>query len=349
LIQKSEADIMKNWQGDFFHPVVSICSITYNHENFIEEALDSFLMQETDFPFEIIIDDDFSEDNTAKIIRKYEKTFPKIIKANLRRKNVGMIENHIDNTQRAQGKYIALCEGDDYWINPLKIQKQVDFLGNNENFSFCFHDYDVWDEMEQTYRRNASIHHFNFPINSVYSSTRILLGPFIASALTLMYKNILDRPKCLNSLPFGDKSLEKLLAFYGDGYFMNDSMSCYRNHNAGISKNIKWKELMANQEEINLELYECLKKSFSTQHIAVMNCRISYHKMLRERSKNEFKFFATIGKEIKVTLVYVNLSRDTLLDKVLLEILLLSQLYCPLSISKWSKKVYYKIYKLILY
>ena len=138
MIELSEEEVMKKWKDNNDTPLVSICTITYNHAHFVEEALDSFLMQKTDFPFEIVISDDCSPDNTATIIRKYLDKFPNIINANLRDVNVGMHINGRKNQQRARGKYIALCEGDDYWTDPLKLQKQVDFLEKNKEFVITY-------------------------------------------------------------------------------------------------------------------------------------------------------------------------------------------------------------------
>lgn len=113
--------------------LVSISCITYNHEPYIRECLDGFIMQKTDFAFEVLIHDDASTDKTADIIREYEAKFPNLIKPiyqteNQFSKKVGSI-NAKFNYPRAKGKYIALCEGDDYWTDPLKLQKQVDFFG----------------------------------------------------------------------------------------------------------------------------------------------------------------------------------------------------------------------------
>lgn len=116
---------------------VSICCITYNHEPFIKKALDGFIMQETNFAFEVLIHDDASTDNTARIIREYELKYPHIIKAIYQTENQwskGVKDNTLTNFRRAQGKYIALCEGDDYWTDPKKLQRQVDFLDNNEDY-----------------------------------------------------------------------------------------------------------------------------------------------------------------------------------------------------------------------
>ena len=108
-------------------PLVSIASITYNHEKFIAQAIDSFLMQETDFDFEIIIGEDCSTDDTLKIIKEYKAKYPDIIKLITSESNVGMMTNFIRTLEACSGKYIALCEGDDYWTDTLKLQKQVNF------------------------------------------------------------------------------------------------------------------------------------------------------------------------------------------------------------------------------
>ena len=116
--------------------LVSICCITYNHEKYIRDAIEGFLMQKTDFPFEVLIHDDASTDGTADIIREYETKYPDIIKPIYQTENQyskGIKISATYNYPRAKGKYIALCEGDDYWIDPYKLQKQVDFLEHMKN------------------------------------------------------------------------------------------------------------------------------------------------------------------------------------------------------------------------
>jgi glycosyltransferase involved in cell wall biosynthesis len=125
-------------------PLVSICCITYNHEKYIRETIEGFLIQKTKFPIEIIIHDDASADNTANIIREYEKKFPHLITAIYQKENQyskGVRSITVKFTfPIARGKYIALCEGDDYWTDPYKLQKQVDFLEANPEYTFTFHD-----------------------------------------------------------------------------------------------------------------------------------------------------------------------------------------------------------------
>ncbi len=128
------------------NPLVSICCVTYNHEPYIHDCLNGFIMQKTNFPFEVLIHDDASTDKTADIIREYEAKYPNIIKPVYQSENQFSKKVDINITYqfpRAKGKYIALCEGDDYWTDPLKLQKQVDFLEANEEYSMCFHDVSI--------------------------------------------------------------------------------------------------------------------------------------------------------------------------------------------------------------
>ena len=123
-------------------PLVSICCITYNHVKYIRDALEGFMMQKTDFPFEVLIHDDASTDGTADIIREYEQKYPDIIKPiyqteNQYSKGVEIFSTY--NYPRAQGKYIALCEGDDFWTDKSKLQFQVDFMESHQEYSLCFH------------------------------------------------------------------------------------------------------------------------------------------------------------------------------------------------------------------
>lgn len=133
---RTEAEVIKNWD-QVATPLLSICCVTYNHAEFIEHALKGFLMQETNFPFEVLVHDDASTDGTADIIRRYEKEFPKIIKPIYQSENQysklgGAIQQF--NIYRAKGKYMAFCDGDDSWVNSTRLQRQVDFLEANKDY-----------------------------------------------------------------------------------------------------------------------------------------------------------------------------------------------------------------------
>src|SRR5690554_6846745 len=129
-------------------PIVSVCVQTYNHEKYIKECLEGILMQQTTFPFEIILGEDESSDGTREICKAYAEKYPDIIRLFLRsRKDVIYVNkrptgrfNLLENLKVTKGKYVAICEGDDYWTDPLKLQKQVDFLEGNSEYSMCFHN-----------------------------------------------------------------------------------------------------------------------------------------------------------------------------------------------------------------
>ena len=123
--------------------MVSVCCITYNQAEYIKYALDSFLIQKTNFKYEVIIHDDASTDGTAEIIKEYADKYPEIIKPifqteNQYSKGVKRILNF--TFKEAKGKYIALCEGDDYWINENKLQLQVEYMEKNPNCTLLFHN-----------------------------------------------------------------------------------------------------------------------------------------------------------------------------------------------------------------
>lgn len=127
-------------------PKVSIITISYNQENYIETALESFISQEVNFPFEIIVADDGSKDKTQSIVRRFEEEHPRLFNNILRKKNVGAQQNFKEAILRAKGEYIALCEGDDFWTDTSKLQRQVDFLDENKEYALCFHPVRVFYE-----------------------------------------------------------------------------------------------------------------------------------------------------------------------------------------------------------
>ena len=148
MIDRTQDEIVKAWQGDKAKPIVSIRCTTYNHEKYISQCLDGFLMQETTFPFEIVIHDDASTDRTASIIREYEKNYPCIIKPiyeteNQYSKGNGELARILN--KHMQGKYIALCEGDDYWCDAKKLQLQYDYLEKHPEAVMCAHNTQICD------------------------------------------------------------------------------------------------------------------------------------------------------------------------------------------------------------
>jgi glycosyltransferase involved in cell wall biosynthesis len=209
--------------------VVSVSMITYNHEKFIAQAIEGVLMQETDFPIELIIGEDCSTDNTRKICLEYKEKYPEIIKLLLPEKNIGMHQNFITTLQACTGKYIALCEGDDYWTDPLKLQKQVDFLEANGDYSMCFHNVHILGKHLNVYQHLQQ---------REYSVDEILLIWTIPTCSAVIHRN------CVNSLPqnenfvVGDNIIFTSCGSSGKIYCINEKMGVYRMHAGGVSNQI---------------------------------------------------------------------------------------------------------------
>ena len=127
-------------------PLVSIRTSTYNHGPYIKQCIEGVLMQKTNFPFEYIIGEDCSTDETREIVFDYAKRYPNIIRVITANYNVGSKANGRRCINACRGKYMAICEGDDYWTDPLKLQKQVDFLEENKEYVMCFHNAKILNE-----------------------------------------------------------------------------------------------------------------------------------------------------------------------------------------------------------
>lgn len=210
-------------------PLVSICCITYNHEKYIADAIESFLMQKTDFPYEIIIHDDASTDNTAKIIREYEKKFPETIRAIYQKENQYSKKVKISQfiAPMVRGKYVATCEGDDYWIDPYKLKKQVEFLENNPGYSMCFHSVAVVDTEKNFKGRFLGLKCRN---SRDISISEAATGGIVHVSSRLIRKSFYtdEKPTWVSNARHGDYAIALYLCAEGKVYFMDEVMSCYR-------------------------------------------------------------------------------------------------------------------------
>lgn len=220
-------------------PKVSVVIITYNHEKFIKQAIDSVLMQETDFNFEILIGEDDSSDKTRAIVIEYQKKHPNKIRLFLHdRKDVIYIEgratgrwNLIDTLSHAEGEYIACLEGDDYWTDPRKLQKQVDLLDKHPEFTMCFHT------VMRIYEDQSYKPRIHPPGRKKH---RYILKDLLVSAPTpfcsVIFRNGLFGafPKWYYQVPVGDWPLHILNAQYGDIAYIDEVMGVYRIHSGGI-------------------------------------------------------------------------------------------------------------------
>ena len=215
--------------------VVSVCMITYNHENFIREAIEGVLMQKTDFPIELIIGEDCSTDNTRKIVVEYANKYPNIIRLLLPDYNLGMMKNFVETLDAANGKYIALCEGDDYWTDPYKLQKQVDFLEANEEFVMCGH------QSTQLFSgKNTEIGYLNTFKGGAFMPINIWEEWMIATASLVFRTDIINCSKYRyyashRDMLQGDIILLLSAFEFGKVYAMPDTMSVYRKHDGSVT------------------------------------------------------------------------------------------------------------------
>lgn len=241
--------------------LVSVSCLAYNHENYIQKCLDGFLMQKTNFAFEILIHDDASTDKTVSIIKDYEKKYPKMIfpiyqKENQFSKRKGSLSVTF-NYPRAKGKYIAMCEGDDYWSDPLKLQRQVDFLENNEDYNVCVHNTNILKN-EKISKKEWRVHSKRTTftvIDYIYSLF------FHTSSIMFRSKEILKinfNPKILQ----GDMTLFLSLINNKKVYFIEKSMSVYRLHEGGITNDVFYKSKVNTYKSLLLVLdeFDCYSK-----------------------------------------------------------------------------------------
>ncbi|OFW87459.1 MAG: hypothetical protein A3B66_04475 [Alphaproteobacteria bacterium RIFCSPHIGHO2_02_FULL_46_13] len=220
-------------------PKLSIVCVTYNHEKYIRAALDSFLSQKTNFAFEILIGDDASTDSTPDIIREYAEKYPDIIKPVLRQKNVGPGANSIDLYNRVKTEYMAICDGDDYWTSPHKLQMQVDFLDNNKDYNICFHPVECFFEnlpkSKHTFFPNKLTHPQVFA-KPTLTLKDIAQGNFIqSSSVVYRWKFAAGLPAWYGTqiMP-GDWCIMLLHADTGHIKLINECMAVYRRHASGI-------------------------------------------------------------------------------------------------------------------
>ena len=218
---------------------LSVCFITYNHANFVRQALDSALMQECSFNWEILVSDDCSTDGTAEIVKEYAARYPERIRLHRIEKNVGMTLNWVQSITACTGEYIALLEGDDFWMDKKKLQKQVDFLDKNPQYSFVAHDVAPIFE-EGVPKKDGFLH---LPQSAAFTLQQYLRSAgFVQTGSVVFRKNVIQqfphwadmRVKCIDFLVY------LLLISRAPCFYTAEVMSAYRLHTGGISF-INWR------------------------------------------------------------------------------------------------------------
>mgnify|MGYP004545281777 FL=1 len=293
--------------------MVSILCLAYNHEKYIKDALDSFINQKVNFKYEIIINDDCSTDSTAQIIKEYAERYPQIIKPIFQK------ENQYSKYKRmlidilmpqAKGKYFAICEGDDYWTDPNKLQKQFDFMEANSEYSMCVANAIIVDSNKNKVGE----------INTVRDNSTLACDDFILGGGGYVATNsIFSRMKYIEQLPtyFNDFSIDYLwqifLSSMGKTYCFKEPMVAYR-----INTGSSWTDKIINDESKNIninkriveklkEIDECTNKKYDdaiTEKITELQFNIFYlendFEMMKQEPYLSYKKRLTKGKKIKI-------------------------------------------------
>lgn len=298
MINITQEEIIHDWSiDDEVNPLVSIRCITYNHEPYIAQALDSFLMQKTSFSFEVIVHDDASTDKTAEIIHEYEIKFPKIIKPiyekeNLYSKHDGSLTKIVDAA--CKGKYLAFCEGDDYWIDPHKLQKQYDLLKRYKSCGFCYSYSKVFIEETKRFRLGRNGRPFKSYEDLFVNGNKIPTQTiFMESKLYFLYKQ--DYKPNEQSWSIGDLPMFLWFAKNNKIKFLPEVTAVYRvlresaSHSSDIKKIEKYRQSCNNIRQFLAEKYN------EYDLMNKYNTVIAFYSAYRNNDRKEV---IKIGKEL---------------------------------------------------
>lgn len=286
---------------------VSVVVTTYNHKSYIKECLDGILIQQTNFPIEIILGEDESNDGTREICIEYANKYPDIIHLFLRsRKDVIYINgtptgryNFMENLNACKGKYIALCEGDDYWTDPLKLQKQVGFLEENPDYGICFHNVLQINTLNETTK---------MIIPNVQKDTDFSINDYIlenkTATCSIMFRKEnfwLELPDWFLRSPFGDWAvvLKVMKNSNEKGRVLKDTMGVYRIHENGLHG------VFHKSKKDLIKAYEQHFK-FAKIILTYLLYEKRYEKALFLKKRNTVLKLMNLSKEEKVYLKFIN-------------------------------------------
>lgn len=285
--------------------MVSVVCLAYNHEKYIRQALEGFVSQKTTFPFEVIVHDDASTDGTASIIKEYEEKYPDIIRPIYQEKNqhsqkIPIHKNH--TLPLVNGKYVAFCEGDDYWTDAYKLQKQFDKLETHPECSMCTHK--IQNVREDGTAMNSFRPSIELPEGGVDTQGFLNIQryyPFQTASYfmraSLWRKYINDPPAFRRAADVGDEPMLLYMAAHGDIYYLPECMSVYRNNSVGswsyknkfnpgrkATHAQKMHEMMRLYDEYTGHAYDC--------HLPLFRGRaLLYNKNFKELLKRENRWY----------------------------------------------------------
>ncbi len=277
---------------------VSIVTTTYNHEKYIEQALQSVADQKTNFEIEHLVGEDGSKDGTKDVCLQFAEKYKHVRVFQNDRSNVIYIKdrptgrwNFVNLIRHATGEYIALLPGDDYWIDPYKLQKQIDFLDANEEYGLCYTDTNVIGISDQDVYSSKQDYSFSFSDSIIKKGGTTLTMVFRRSLIDLDYY-VKSTMECV----MGDWPLECLIMLNCKGHHMSDKTGVYRRHDKGITKRSLMRPFSFNDSRISFlsNLYESeLLTNEKKTIVAWILCKNHYLRGALHFSKKNFKAFKT--------------------------------------------------------
>lgn len=276
-------------------PVVSVVMITYNHSQFVEEAIISILNQQCSFEFELVISDDCSKDDTKSKIQKLidEHNKGSIIRFFPQSQNLGIMKNFSFSLLQAKGKYIAICEGDDFWTESKKLQKQFEILESHPECVLSFHNAEI------LYQNTQNRKPFSQYFQTIYSASD-LFDQWLIPTASSFFRNLLPKqlPDFLTSGTHGDLALFLLLGEFGNFYYSNEIMSTYRINDVGITQSA-FKGIQHNIDHI--AQLQKMRNYFKNKYEQKLIERISNYQLSlallysKAKDKKQSKYFLKIA------------------------------------------------------
>ncbi len=234
--------------------------MTYNHEKYISRAIESILKQKVNFEYEIVIGEDFSTDQTRNILLKYAEQFPERFKLILHEKNIGAMNNQKEVFKKCSGKYIAILEGDDFWLDSEKLQKQVDFLESNNDYIICYTRAKSVDEKGKETGKIIPTKKKIKPFSTFEDQLKGNLIPTLTCVFRAGHFGLI--PEFCYQHWCGDWLLHLFNSQYGKIGFIDEITSAYRQHDKGISKMVPLKDQLSN----TIETYSSLNEYFDYKY-----------------------------------------------------------------------------------
>ncbi|GHV23743.1 glycosyl transferase [Planctomycetales bacterium] len=309
-------------------PLVSIACVTYNHAAFIRQCLDGFVMQKTDFPVEALIHDDVSTDGTADIIREYEQKYPDLIKPIYQTENQWSkgVNVSMFNYSRVRGKYLAMCEGDDYWTDPRKLQKQVDFMEAHPEVSLSCHPYETIKGTNQECRVTSRSDVLQTqPDGFFFTQEYAFCHEWITKTCTSVYRYSALNLEFIAQFKLSrDVHLVYGALAKGKGYYFSFVGAVYREHAGGIFSSLSYQQQLLTNSAVFRELYQVERSPLSAKILYG-----SYAEVVRSQIK-EGQPIAEPENEIEMK-VFFEMSEPYRLGKKLLANKLFRLLYSSIK------------------